>query len=409
MSATVTGTVLTVVGWKKRPPAANATTTSAAAATAATNANFSGRLVGPSIGSRKPKAGCDFRSLITCSKARPTSTRVSGTASSVAIERASSDTTSKRPWHSVQPSRWAASAPERASGSSTIRRRVPSVRCATGDLLAQCGFCAPQQSSDLSDADAERLRDLGVAQPACAHCERGGGPRSQPAKRPSHLTAIFTDLELLLGVERVVAFLQRLRRLALLPASGPSQAVEGGMGGGPMQPCGRVFRRRRVEPVGELFGRHPIGFVQDYVLPDVDAPRIVLIAARRAPDRSVVLVHRRRHGDRRREPHPAGDVVEQPVADPHRFDAPAVAALQALDREAVLTGLAEVVGRADDHPELRRPGAAGLALPPRPARFGRPLGLGRRLLVVGHEPKVTCRSRRPGAWGPRLAAPGAAR
>src|SRR5438034_2176843 len=164
-----------------------------------------------------------------------------------------------------------------------------------------------------------------------------------------------------------------------------------------------------VEPVGELFGRHPIGFVQDYVLPDVDAPRIVLIAARRAPDRSVVLVHRRRHGDRRREPHPAGDVVEQPVADPHRFDAPAVAALQALDREAVLTGLAEVVGRADDHPELRRPGAAGLALPPRPARFGRPLGLGRRLLVVGHEPKVTCRSRRPGAWGPGLAAPGAAR
>src|SRR5439155_372162 len=134
MSATVTGTVLTVVGWKKRPLAANATTTSAAAATAATNANFSGRLVGPSIGSRKPKAGCDFRSLITCSKARPTSTRASGTASSV-------------------------------------------------------------------------------------------------------------------GVERVVAFLQRLRRLALLPASGPSQAVEGGMGGGPMQPCRRVFRRRRVETV----------------------------------------------------------------------------------------------------------------------------------------------------------------
>src|SRR2546430_4854484 len=249
MSATVTGTVLTVVGWKKRPPAANATTTSAAAATAATNANFSGRLVGPSIGSRKPKAGCDFRSLITCSNARPTSTRASGTASSVAIERASSDTTWKRPWHSVQSSRWAASAPERASGSSTIRRRVPSVRCATGDLLAQCGFCASQQSSDLSDCDAERLRDLGVAQPACAHCERGGGPRSQPAKRLSHLAAIFTDLELLLGVERVVASLQRLRRLALLPASGPSQAVEGGMGGGPMQPCGRVFRRRRVETV----------------------------------------------------------------------------------------------------------------------------------------------------------------
>src|SRR5213080_4497936 len=241
MSATVTGTVLTVVGWRKRPPAANATTTSAAAATAATNANFSGRLVGPSIGSRKPKAVCDFRSLITCSKARPTSIRASGTASSVAIERASSDTTSKRPWHSVQPSRWAASAPERASGSSTIRRRVPSVRCATGDLLAQCGFCAPQHSSDLSDSDAERLRDLGVAQPACAHCERGGGPRSQPAKRLSHLAAIFTDLELLLGVERVVAFLQRLRRLALLPASGPSQAVEGGMGGGPMQPRRRVF------------------------------------------------------------------------------------------------------------------------------------------------------------------------
>src|SRR5437660_428804 len=46
MSATVTGTVLTVVGLKNAPLAANATTTRAAAATAATNANLKGRFGG---------------------------------------------------------------------------------------------------------------------------------------------------------------------------------------------------------------------------------------------------------------------------------------------------------------------------------------------------------------------------
>src|SRR6266511_5321982 len=91
------------------------------------------------------------------------------------MECASSEMPWKRAWHSAQPARCAASAPAFASGSSTIRRSVPSVRCATGDLLAQRFLRAPQQSSDLTDSDTERLRDLGVAEPARAQDERGRG------------------------------------------------------------------------------------------------------------------------------------------------------------------------------------------------------------------------------------------
>src|SRR5438270_2725742 len=119
-----------------------------------------------------------------------------------------------------------------------------------------------------------------------------------------------------------------------------------------------------VEPVRELFGRDPVRVVEHHVEPDVDPPRVVLLPAGGAPDGSVVLVHRRSDGDRGRETHPAGHVIEETVARPHRLDAAAVAALQALDGEAVLARLAEVVRRADDHPVLSRPPTLG---PPRPS------------------------------------------
>src|SRR5438309_5512458 len=249
MSATVTGTVLTVVGWKNRPLAANATTTSAAAATAATNANLSGRFAGPMSGSRKPNAGFDFGSLITCSKARPTSTRASGTASSVAIECASSETYSKRVLHSAQPSRWAASSPARASGSSTIRRSFPSVRCATGDLLAQSCFRASQQSSNLSDADAQRLGDLRVTEPAGSHRECGRGFGGQPAECHAHLPPILIDLDLLLRVEGSLSFFEGLGHLSLLPAPRAAQPIERRVRRGSVQPRRRVLSRRRMQPV----------------------------------------------------------------------------------------------------------------------------------------------------------------
>src|SRR5206468_7603315 len=84
-----------------------------------------------------------------------------------------------------------------------------------------------------------------------------------------------------------------------------------------------------VEAVRELFGRDPVRLVEDDVGADVDSPRIVLVPARGAPDGGVVLVHRRGDGDGGRETHPAGDVVEETVADAHRLDPAAVSALQA--------------------------------------------------------------------------------
>src|SRR2546425_1516173 len=124
-----------------------------------------------------------------------------------------------------------------------------------------------------------------------------------------------------------------------------------------------------IEAVSDLLRGHPVGLLEDDVLADVDAPWVILVPAGRAPDRGVVLVHRRGDRDCGRKPHPAGDVVEKPVAHAHRLDAPAVAALEALDREAVLAGLAEVIRRADDHPVLRGPAAAGLSLAAGGARF----------------------------------------
>src|ERR1700694_2746781 len=110
-----------------------------------------------------------------------------------------------------------------------------------------------------------------------------------------------------------------------------------------------------IETVGEVLGRNPITVLEHNIRTYVHAPRIVFIPARRAPDRGVILVHRRGDCYGGGECHPAGDVVQQPVAYPHRFHPASMAALEALDREAQLAGLAEVVRRADDHPVLRRP------------------------------------------------------
>src|SRR6266851_10102803 len=115
MSATVTGTVLTVLGWKKRPLEAKATTTSATAASAAAKASFTGRDAGLKIGIRKPNAGRALGARATPSNARAISTFASGTASRLAIDLASSEMLLNRASHSEQASRWAASAPDRAS------------------------------------------------------------------------------------------------------------------------------------------------------------------------------------------------------------------------------------------------------------------------------------------------------
>src|SRR5438128_211809 len=263
MSATVTGTGLPVAGWKKNPLNANATTTTAAATTAATNASV-GRAAGRRMGKRKPNVGCALGAPVTRANALSTSKGASGTASSVATERASSEASLNRAWHSAQPSRCAASAPTFASGSSTIRRSVPSVRCATAYLLAQRCLRAPQQSSYLSDADAERLRDLGVAESARAKDEHGCGFGRQSSESVAQPAAVLRDLGLLLGVEGLVLRLQRLRELALLPAPGASQAVERRVSSRTMQPRGRVLRSRRMQPVevDEDLLRHVLGLMR---------------------------------------------------------------------------------------------------------------------------------------------------
>src|SRR5207302_9085115 len=86
-----------------------------------------------------------------------------------------------------------------------------------------------------------------------------------------------------------------------------------------------------IEAVSDLPRGHPVGLLEDDVLSDVDAPWVILVPAGRAPDRGVVLVHRRGDRDGGRRPPPAGDVVEKPVAHAHRRDAPAAAARQTLE------------------------------------------------------------------------------
>src|SRR3954471_16815269 len=119
-----------------------------------------------------------------------------------------------------------------------------------------------------------------------------------------------------------------------------------------------------VQPVGDLLGGDPVRLFEHEVRPDVDPPGVVLIAARGPPDRGVVLIHGGGHRDGAGKAHASGHVIEEAVADTHRLHASPVAALKALDAESVLARLAEVVGRADDHPVLGGPTAAGLALAP---------------------------------------------
>src|SRR4029077_21215779 len=104
------------------------------------------------------------------------------------------------------------------------------------------------------------------------------------------------------------------------------------------------------------------------------------------------------------ERHPAGDVIEDAIADSHRFDAPAVPALEALDREAEDAGLAEGLGRPGDHPVLRRPplGAAPFALSLRATGPGGCLyGCLWNFGFVAHHRIVAGRTiRGGGGWGP---------
>jgi len=124
-----------------------------------------------------------------------------------------------------------------------------------------------------------------------------------------------------------------------------------------------------------VLGRNPIGVLEHDIGANVHPPRVVLVTSGGAPQWGVVLIHRRRDGDRGGKRHPSRHVVEDSVADPHRLNPAPVAALQTLDREAELSCLAEVVGRADDHPVLGRPtlGPPGFALSLWAALLGSPL------------------------------------
>ncbi len=67
---------------------------------------------------------------------------------------------------------------------------------------------------------------------------------------------------------------------------------------------------------------------------------------------AVILKHRGGDGAGGRKAHPAGDVVEQVIARSDGFRPPAVAALDSLHRETLLSRLAEIVGGDDQHPAL---------------------------------------------------------
>src|SRR5579859_1704413 len=264
MSARVTGTGVTELGAKTTPPCATATTRRATATAAAARPMTIGREPGLATGRRKPNRGCASGAERTSWSARATLTPGSGTASRLEMARASFDTAWNRDSHSAQVSRWRASAPVLASGSSTIRRSVPSFRCATSDLLAQAFLRAPQQCPDLSDTDSERLRDLRVAEPAGSQHEDGGGFRRQTRQRLPHPATVLVELDLLLRIERAVALLDRLRDLAPLPAPRAAQPVQRRVGGRTVEPRRRVLGAGGVQPVevDEDFLGHVLGFVR---------------------------------------------------------------------------------------------------------------------------------------------------
>src|SRR5438477_8026326 len=262
MSATVTGTGVTVFGVKVFESRAITPANRATPAIAAAKASTSGR-AGRPMGSGKPKRGLAAGAANTRWNARGTSSGGSVTAKRLAMECASPAMLLKRAWHSAHSSRWTLSA-RATSGSSTIRRSVPSVRCATSDLLAQSCFRASQQSSNLSDTDAERLGDLGVAEAAGSQHEHRGRPGRHPAERRAQVPAILIELGLLLRVELAFALLLRMSDLPLLPAPRAAQPVQRSVRRGPMEPRGRVIGFRRVQPVEvdeDLLG-HVLRFVR---------------------------------------------------------------------------------------------------------------------------------------------------
>src|SRR5947209_17701912 len=107
-----------------------------------------------------------------------------------------------------------------------MRRSTPSERSATGDLLAQRCLRAPQQSSDLSYAHAERPRDLGVAEPARPKHQNRRRLGSHPSEGLPQAAAVLLELGLLFGVERPLPFLHCLPQLTLLAPPPAAEAVQ---------------------------------------------------------------------------------------------------------------------------------------------------------------------------------------
>src|ERR1700674_1698585 len=109
MSASETGTGVTVLGVKMLSPDASAVASRATVATAAANASIIGRDPGRSTGRRNPNFGRAAGAAWARLKAEATSTLSSGAAMRLVIERASSATLLKRAWHAGQLSKWRAS------------------------------------------------------------------------------------------------------------------------------------------------------------------------------------------------------------------------------------------------------------------------------------------------------------
>src|SRR5260370_759426 len=263
MPSIVRGTGVRVWGVRVWPPPAIAVTRSATAATAVAKARTTGRDRGRITGMRNPNLGRAAGDERTRLNADATSSLSSGAVIRLEIARASFDTVASRAWHSAQVSRWRLSAPLWASGSSTIRRSVPSDRCATCHLLAQTGFRAPQQCSDLTDTDAECLGDLRVAEAAGAENEHRRGLGREAGQRFADLAAILAHLEELPRIDRTIALFCRLGQLALLPAPRSTQPVQRGVGGRAVQPGGCVLGAGRMKAmeVDEDLLRHVLGLV----------------------------------------------------------------------------------------------------------------------------------------------------
>src|SRR5207249_772098 len=113
-----------------------------------------------------------------------------------------------------------------AWGSSYMRRRAPSDRCAMGHLLPQGVLGPPQERADLVCADAERGADFHVAEPAVAEREDRRRLAGQPRERPADLAPVFLDLQHRLGVERRLLAAGRVRELAALSPAPAANPVE---------------------------------------------------------------------------------------------------------------------------------------------------------------------------------------